>query len=93
MRYSGRWMTLADDRILEFIREKGSGSPKQMKEEGKIRYTPQYIGERCHELAQRGLLQHLGNAIFVITETGEAYLDGELDTADLEDEEDGRARA
>lgn len=87
MRYSGRWMSIVDDRVLEYIKENGSGSPKKMKEEARIRYTPEYVAERCRELAERGLLQHLGNGVYVITEAGEQYLEGELDTGELEDDE------
>jgi predicted transcriptional regulator len=81
-------MSLVDDRVLEFVRENGSGSPTKMKEEGRIRYTPEYIAERCRELTKRGLLQHLGNGVYVITEDGERYLDGELDTAELQSPDD-----
>lgn len=61
MRYSGDWMSLADDRILEYIRENGSGSPTQMMNEGRIRYSKAHIARRAKELAKRGLLRHLGN--------------------------------
>ncbi len=73
-------MTIVDDRVLEFIRENEHGSPKQMKEEGPIPYSRQYIARRCKKLAEHGLLQHVGNGVYVITERGEAYLDGDLDT-------------
>nr|WP_228443405.1 MarR family transcriptional regulator [Natrarchaeobaculum sulfurireducens] len=73
-------MTLVDDRVLEYIREHESGSPKQMKEDGPIRYSRQYIARRCRKLAEEGLLTHLGNGVYVITEDGEAYLDEKLDT-------------
>lgn len=96
MRYSGDWMSLADDRILEYIREHGSGSPKEMKVEGRIRYSRQHVARRCKELARRGLLEHLGNGVYVITEAGERYLEGELDTqtmSPVEDEESDDERA
>jgi predicted transcriptional regulator len=86
MRYSGRWMTLADDRILEYIRENGSGAPKEMEESGYVRFSHSYIGQRCKKLVAYGLLQHLGNGVYVITDDGEDYLDGDLDTAELEPE-------
>lgn len=85
MRYSGDWMSLVDDRVLEYIREHGSGSPKKMQEKGKIRYSPQYVAERCRVLSEYGLLTHLGNGVYVITESGERYLDGELDTQELKE--------
>ena len=80
MRHSGDWMALVDDRVLEYLREHDSGSPTEMKREGPIHYSRQYIDRRCKKLAEEGLIKHLGNGIYVITEDGEAYLDGELDT-------------
>lgn len=84
MRYSADWMTLADERILEFIREHESGSPKEMKDSGYVRYSRQYISQRCKKLVNYGLLQHLGNGIYVITDEGRQYLEGELDAENLE---------
>ena len=84
MRYSGRWMTLADDRILEYIRTNESGTPKEMKDSGYVRFSRQYISQRCKVMVEYGLLQHLGNGVYVITEQGEQYLAGDLDTAELE---------
>jgi predicted transcriptional regulator len=75
-------MVLADDRILEYIRENGAASPTPMADSGYVRYSSQYIGQRCQKLAKHGLLQHLGNGVYVITDRGEAYLDGELDTSE-----------
>ncbi|WP_251327945.1 phage repressor protein [Haloplanus pelagicus] len=80
MRHSGDWMTLVDDRVLEFIRENESGSPTEMMEEGPIHYSRQHIARRCRKLADEGLLRHLGNGVYVLTDDGEAYLDGTLDT-------------
>lgn len=82
MRYSGDWMVLADDRILEYIREKGSGRPKQMVDSGYVRYTRSYVSQRCKKLVEHGLLDDLGNGVYTITERGERYLDGELDTSE-----------
>ncbi len=73
-------MTIVDDRVLEYIHENEHGSPTEMKNEGPIRYSRQYIAERCKELAEHGLLQHVGNGVYVITDRGEAYLNEELDT-------------
>jgi predicted transcriptional regulator len=82
MRHSGDWMTLVDDRVLEYLSEHESGSPEEMRKSGPIHYSRQYIGRRCKKLAEEGLLKHLGNGIYVITDEGEAYLDGRLDTQD-----------
>lgn len=73
-------MTLVDDRVLEYLSEHDSGSPEEMRKRGPIHYSRQYIGRRCKKLAEEGLLKHLGNGIYVITDDGEAYLDGRLDT-------------
>jgi predicted transcriptional regulator len=77
-------MVLCDDRILEYISENESGSPKEMEDSGLVRYSSQYIGQRCKKLVDYGLLRHLGNGVYVITEQGEQYLEGELDADDLE---------
>lgn len=82
MRYSGDWMVLADDRILEYIREEGSGRPKAMADSGYVRFSRPYVTQRCKRLVEHGLLQHLGNGVYVITDRGERYLDGELDTSE-----------
>jgi len=79
MRYSGDWMVLADDRILEYIRENGSGRPKAMVDSGYVRYTRSYASQRCKKLVKHGLLNDLGNGVYTITERGERYLDGEID--------------
>lgn len=55
-----------------------------MADSGYVRFSKQYISERSKKLVEYGLLQHLGNGVYVIAEDGEAYLDGALDTADLE---------
>ncbi|MFC4246497.1 winged helix DNA-binding protein [Natribaculum luteum] len=82
MRKSGSWMTIWDDRILEYIRREGSGSPKELEESGYVRVSKSHISRRLRKLAEHGLLTHLGNGVYVITERGEAYLDGELDTSE-----------
>lgn len=80
MRHSGDWMTIVDDRVLEYIRENESGSPTAMKRDAPIHYSREYVHKRCKRLTEEGLLKHLGNGVYVITDEGEAYLDGKLDT-------------
>jgi len=75
-------MVLADDRILEYIRESGSGGATEMANSDYVRYSQSYISKRCRKLAEKGLLQDLGNGVYVITERGERYLDGEIDTSE-----------
>lgn len=80
MRKSGEWMVLVDDRILEYIREHGGGTPGEMAKSDYIRVSRQHVGRRCRKLADHGLLVEIGNSAYVITDRGEAYLDGEIDT-------------
>lgn len=87
MRYSAAWMTLADERILERLSEVETDTPKGMAESGVVRFSRQYIGQRCRKLAEYGLTQHLGNGVYRLTEDGEQYLAGELDAAELEGDE------
>lgn len=75
-------MVLADDRILEYIESEGSGSPKAMADSGYVRFSRSYITQRCKKMVEHGLLQHLGNGVYVITDLGEQYLEGELDTSE-----------
>jgi len=75
-------MVLADDRILEYIREDGTGGATEMADSGYVRYSQSYISQRCKKLAERGLIEHLGNGLYTITERGERYLDGDLDTSE-----------
>ena len=80
MRRSGSWQSVWDDRILEWMAEnEGSGTPKKLKESGLIRVSQTHIARRCKELAENGLLRHVGNGAYVITDEGEAYLDEEYD--------------
>jgi hypothetical protein len=81
-------MTLVDDRVLEYISKYGHGSPTEMMKEGPIRYSRQHIARRCRTLADHGLLLAVGNGVYTITDKGEAYLDGELDTGELDEVEE-----
>jgi len=87
MRYSGDWMVLADDRILEYIQKHDTGRPKEMKDSGYVRYTRSYISKRCKILVEHGLLDDYGNGVYGTTDRGERYLKGEIDTSeDMPDE-------
>ena len=95
MRRSATWMTLWDDRLLEIIRKEGAGSPTELAESDYIRVSPQHVSRRLSKLAEHGLLNHLGNGVYVITEDGQRYLDGELDAEEIDDNsgENGEATA
>ncbi len=84
MRYSADWMTIADERILEYLSTSETSTPKKMADSGDVRFSRQYIGERCRKLADYGLVQHLGNGVYRITEEGRQYLAGDLDASQLD---------
>ncbi|MCU4750888.1 phage repressor protein [Halobacteria archaeon AArc-curdl1] len=81
MRKHAEWMTILDDRILEFLSEQGPRQPSQITDglaELGMEYNSKYVGRRCQELADDALLENLGNGIYTTTSKGEEYLDGEL---------------
>jgi predicted transcriptional regulator len=84
MRKSGKWMVLLDERILELLREDKDGflTPTEIAEDKRIDYTPQYIGRRCKELANHGLVQEVSQSVYRITSKGEAYLKEEYDASE-----------
>jgi len=84
-------MTQADERVLEFLHEKDIvASPSVIA--ANIDYTQEYLSRRCRKLTDYGMLQHLGNGVYRITETGEQYLEGEVDAENLESgESDGES--
>jgi len=83
MRYSADWMTIADERILEYLSTTDTSTPKKMADSGDVRFSRQYIGERCRKLADYEMVQHLGNGVYRITDLGREYLSGELDAQEL----------
>lgn len=93
MRKSGSWMTIWDDRILEYIEEEGSASPSELEKSGYLRISKSQISRRLRKLAEYGMLNHLGNGVYVITQKGEDYLEGDLDAGELEEPEEESGRA
>jgi Mn-dependent DtxR family transcriptional regulator len=84
MRLSADWMTLADERILEYLSENETGTPKRMADSGLVRFSRSYVTQRCKKLVDYGLLRHYGNGVYALTDRGKQYLEGELDAEDLE---------
>lgn len=83
MRHSADWMVLVDDRILEWIAENdGTGTPAEMHRDDRIRVSKSTISRRTRKLADNGLLMHVGNGAYVITDEGEGYLDEEYDAGE-----------
>ncbi len=79
MRQSGSCMTIWDDRILEVIREEGNGSPTELSNRTEIHISKSSVSRRLTKLADHGLLRPLANGVYVLSEAGEAYLEGKYD--------------
>lgn len=89
MRFDADWMSRADDRILEHLSEEGPDTPKRMADSGRVRFSRQHVNQRCKKLVSFGLLLHLGNGVYAISQSGEQYLCGELDASELEPDKSG----
>jgi predicted transcriptional regulator of viral defense system len=72
-------MTIWDDRILEFIRDHDGATVGKLTDSDAIHVTNSHVSDRCKKLAEKGFLQRIGKGAYVITEIGEAYLEGEYD--------------
>lgn len=85
MRCHAQWMSIVDERILEFLSENGARQPSQIAAEladNGMEYNPKYVGRRCRILADHGLIDNFGNGIYATSERGKQYLDGEVRPAD-----------
>lgn len=72
-------MTIWDNLILAYIREEGGTSVGEIAKKDNIRISRPHVSRRCKKLAEEGLLRALPNGVYVITDVGEAYLEGEYD--------------
>ena len=79
MRKSAEWMSVWDDRILEYVLENGSGSPTEIINSGYVHVSRQHVSRRMSKLAEEGLLNSLGNGIYQINKRGQQYLIGNFD--------------
>lgn len=91
MRASADWMSIWDDRILEYIHENDGGSVGEIADHKLIRVSQPHVSRRCKVLAEHGLLRPLGNGVYVITSDGIKYLQGELDAEELKTAEEGNS--
>jgi predicted transcriptional regulator len=86
MRPRIKWMTQADERVLEFLSEKDIvASPAVIA--ANIDYTKEYISRRSRKLADAGLIQRIDNSNYRLTSLGEKFLSGDLDSDELEEPE------
>lgn len=73
-------MTSLDDRILEFLHENKPSTPTKMTTQASLPYSRQHVDRRSKKLAEKGLVESLGNGVYMITDDGKAYLEGRLNT-------------
>jgi predicted transcriptional regulator len=86
MREPADWMaTGPDDRILEYLRDNDRAIPSSIATE--TGFTNKHVAQRCELLSEHGLLAHEGNRFYSLATTGERYLDGDLDAAELSADE------
>jgi len=86
-------MTIWDDRILEIIRDSESGNATDIAKNKYVRVSRPTVTRRLSKLAEHGLLRELGNGVYIITEQGRQYLDGEIDADELPDLSEGEGTA
>ena len=78
-------MTQADDRILETLEDSGLMlSPRILAVNND--YTRQHVSRRLSKLVNAGLVERVDEGLYRITDRGNAYLLGNLDTSELEDD-------
>lgn len=85
MRPRIEWMTQADERVMEFLLEKDIiASPSVIA--ANIDYTGEYISRRCRTLADAGLLQRVDASNYRLTELGERFLKGKVESGEIDKE-------
>lgn len=76
-------MTQADERIMEFLKEKDIiASPSVIS--ANIDYTAEYISRRCRKLAEAGLIQRVDASNYRITGLGERFLEGSVEADEID---------
>ncbi|AXR77187.1 MarR family transcriptional regulator [Natrarchaeobaculum sulfurireducens] len=77
------WMKPVDYEILLFLDDHDIQiSPKVLS--ANIDYDRQYVSKRCGVLTDVDLLESDGSGLYQLTDTGRAYLAGNLEVTDLE---------
>jgi predicted transcriptional regulator len=76
------WLTRKDEEILEVMREEGNMTPQALEDFDVT--VANYARDRLAELARYGLVEKLSRGLYRLTDDGEAFLDGELNAAELD---------
>ncbi|SEW10492.1 helix-turn-helix domain-containing protein [Halobacterium jilantaiense] len=83
MRRSGSWQSAPDDRILEIAAEDEDGIVKvgNLAKHDYVHVGQSQVSRRCSKLADHELLRNVGDGVYIITDEGRAYLEGEYDAS------------
>jgi len=75
-------MTIWDDRILEIARNDPDRMTKvsQLVDNDNIPISQSHISRRCQILAEHDLLRPRGDGVYLLTDRGMGYLQGEIST-------------
>lgn len=76
-------MTQVDEAILETMREEGNMTPGALANRYDVTVS-NYARDRLALMCEYGLVEKLARGLYRLTETGEAFLDGDLDASALE---------
>lgn len=76
LRVPAGWMKPIDDRLLEYLDEEGTATPKSIADDERISYDRQYIGVRLRTLLEAGLVEKVGRGVYRISGEGREYLKG-----------------
>ena len=83
-RKRGDWMRPVDDPILEHMRDEGNLTPQAVSNLGVC--TRSHASMRLSALSRAGFVEKVANTqgLYRLTDDGRAYLDEELDAAELD---------
>jgi len=86
MRKRASWMVVADDNILELLRDLSASKPREMTLY--LDYSREYISRRLNILHSHGLVDKPVRGLYRENDNMHAYLDEELDASELEASEE-----
>ncbi|WP_436347698.1 winged helix-turn-helix domain-containing protein [Natronorubrum sp. FCH18a] len=84
MRPRVEWMNQTDNRILELLEESDLILSPAVAAVN-LDYSRNWVSRRMSKLEDAGLIEKVDGSYYRITERGRAYLEGELDAEDLEE--------
>nr|WP_276255596.1 winged helix-turn-helix transcriptional regulator [Halovivax sp. TS33] len=84
MRPRVEWMNQTDDRILELLEESGLVLSPAVTAVN-LDYSRNWVSRRMSKLEKAGLLERVNGSYYKISDKGQAYLEGVIETSELED--------